>query len=79
MARRQIEVPNDVAAELAGSQDRVLRELEEQLGCEIFLRGNLVTLDGEAEAVANAATVDPRARHARRPAATSSAPPPSSP
>ncbi len=57
MARRQIEVPNDVAAELAGSQDRVLRELEEQLGCEIFLRGNLVTLDGEAEAVANAATV----------------------
>ena len=57
MARRQIEVPNEVAAELAGSQDRVLRELEEQLGCEIFLRGNLVTLDGEAEAVANAATV----------------------
>jgi phosphate starvation-inducible PhoH-like protein len=57
MARRQIEVSNDVAAELAGSQDRVLRELEEQLGCEIFLRGNLVTLDGEAEAVANGATV----------------------
>jgi phosphate starvation-inducible PhoH-like protein len=57
MARRQIEVSNDVAAELAGSQDRVLRELEEELGCEIFLRGNLVTLDGEAEAVANGATV----------------------
>jgi phosphate starvation-inducible PhoH-like protein len=57
VARRQIEVSNDVAAELAGSQDRVLRELEEQLGCEIFLRGNLVTLDGDAEAVANGATV----------------------
>jgi phosphate starvation-inducible PhoH-like protein len=57
VARRQIEVSNEVAAELAGSQDRVLRELEEQLGCEIFLRGNLVTLDGEAEAVANGATV----------------------
>jgi phosphate starvation-inducible PhoH-like protein len=57
MARRQIEVSNEVAAELAGSQDRVLRELEEELGCEIFLRGNLVTLDGEAEAVANGATV----------------------
>jgi phosphate starvation-inducible PhoH-like protein len=57
MARRQIEVSNEVAAELAGSQDRVLRELEEQLGCEIFLRGNLVTLDGDAEAVANGATV----------------------
>ncbi len=57
MPRRQLEVSNEVAAELAGSQDRVLRELEEQLGCEIFLRGNLVTLDGEAEAVANGATV----------------------
>jgi phosphate starvation-inducible PhoH-like protein len=57
VARRQIEVSNEVAAELAGSQDRVLRELEEQLGCEIFLRGNLVTLDGDAEAVANGATV----------------------
>ncbi|MEA2125981.1 MAG: phosphate starvation-inducible protein PhoH, partial [Solirubrobacteraceae bacterium] len=57
MARRQIEVSNEVAAELAGSQDRVLRELEEELGCEIFLRGNLVTLDGDAEAVANGATV----------------------
>ncbi len=57
MARRQIEVSNEVATELAGSQDRVLRELEDQLGCEIFLRGNLVTLDGDAEAVANAATV----------------------
>jgi phosphate starvation-inducible protein PhoH and related proteins len=57
VARRQIEVPNDVAAELAGSQDRVLRELEEQLGCEVFLRGNLVTLDGDAEAVADGANV----------------------
>jgi phosphate starvation-inducible protein PhoH and related proteins len=57
MARRQIEVSNEVAAELAGSQDRVLRELQEQLGCEIFLRGNLVTLDGDAEAVADGANV----------------------
>ena len=57
MARRQIEVSNDVAAELAGSQDRVLRELQDQLGCEIFLRGNLITLDGDAEAVAAGANV----------------------
>jgi len=57
VARRQIEVSNEVAAELAGSQDRVLRELQEQLGCEIFLRGNLVTLDGDAEAVASGANV----------------------
>ena len=57
MARRQLEVSNEVAAELSGSHDRVLSQLEEQLKCEIFLRGNVVTLDGDAEAVANGATV----------------------
>jgi phosphate starvation-inducible PhoH-like protein len=57
MARRQLEVSNQIAAELAGSQDRILRQLEDQLSCEIFLRGNVVTLDGTAEAVANGATV----------------------
>ena len=51
MARRQLEVSNEVAAELAGSQDAILRKLEEQLDCEVFLRGNVITLDGEAEAV----------------------------
>ena len=45
--RLQIELPNDVAAELAGSQDTVLRALEEQLECKVFLRGNLLTFDGE--------------------------------
>ena len=45
--RSQIELPNDVAAELAGSQDTVLRALEEQLECKVFLRGNLLTFDGE--------------------------------
>jgi phosphate starvation-inducible PhoH-like protein len=57
MARRQIEVSNEVAAELAGSQDRMLRELESHLDCDVFLRGNVVTLDGDAEAVANGAAV----------------------
>jgi phosphate starvation-inducible PhoH-like protein len=57
MARRQLEVPNEVAAELAGSQDLMLRELESALDCEVFLRGNVLTLDGDAEAVANGATV----------------------
>jgi phosphate starvation-inducible PhoH-like protein len=57
MARRQLEVPNEVAAELAGSQDLMLRELERSLDCEVFLRGNVLTLDGDAEAVANGATV----------------------
>ena len=44
--RTQIELPNDVAAELAGSQDAVLRALEGHLRCRVFLRGNLLTLDG---------------------------------
>jgi phosphate starvation-inducible protein PhoH and related proteins len=57
LSRRQIEVSNEVAAELAGSQDRMLRELESQLDCEVFLRGNVVTLDGDPEAVANGASV----------------------
>jgi phosphate starvation-inducible protein PhoH and related proteins len=45
--RSQIELPNEVAAELAGSQDNVLRALEAQLECKVFLRGNLLTFDGE--------------------------------
>src|ERR687889_2716487 len=57
MARRQLEVSNEVAAELAGSRDAALRTLEEHLDCEVFLRGNVVTLDGEAEAVQAGATV----------------------
>ena len=49
--RTQIELPNEVAAELAGSQDAVLRALEEHLDCRVFLRGNLLTLDGEAPGI----------------------------
>ena len=55
--RRQLEVSNDAAAVLSGGQDAILRELERHAGCEVFLRGNLVTLDGDAEAVQAAATV----------------------
>jgi phosphate starvation-inducible protein PhoH and related proteins len=44
--KTQIELPGDVAAELAGSQDVVLRALEGHLDCRVFLRGNLLTLDG---------------------------------
>jgi phosphate starvation-inducible protein PhoH and related proteins len=57
MARRQLEVSNEVAAELAGTEDRALRTLEQHLDCEVFLRGNVVTLDGDAEDVQTAATV----------------------
>src|SRR3954465_4256602 len=57
MARRQLEVSNEVAAELAGSQDAALRTLEAPLDCGVYLRGNVITLDGEAEAVQAGATV----------------------
>ncbi|MEX0992625.1 MAG: PhoH family protein [Solirubrobacterales bacterium] len=36
----------DVATELAGSEDAVLKALEGHLGCNVFLRGNVLTLDG---------------------------------
>jgi phosphate starvation-inducible PhoH-like protein len=55
--RKQIEVSNEVAAELAGSGDSVLRALEGHVACGLYLRGNIVTLDGETEAVQAAATV----------------------
>ena len=55
--RRQIELGNDVARELAGSEDSVLREIERHVDCDVFLRGNVVTLDGSDEAVAAAAEV----------------------
>lgn len=47
MSRTTIELENDVAAGLAGSQDAMLRTLEQRLGCKVHLRGNVLTLDGE--------------------------------
>jgi phosphate starvation-inducible PhoH-like protein len=47
--RTQIELLGEVAAELAGSQDAVLRALEGHLQCKVFLRGNLLTLEGSEE------------------------------
>jgi phosphate starvation-inducible PhoH-like protein len=55
--RRQIQLENSVAAELAGSADAVLRTLEGHLDCDVFLRGNVLTLEGSEEAVEAAATV----------------------
>ena len=57
MARRQLTLDNTIAAELAGSEDTVLRELEDRLGCELFLRGNVLTLDGDDDDVRRAATM----------------------
>jgi phosphate starvation-inducible PhoH-like protein len=45
--RTQIELSNDVAAELAGAQDAVLRALESHLDCRVFLRGNILTFEGD--------------------------------
>jgi phosphate starvation-inducible PhoH-like protein len=55
--RKQIELSNDVAAELAGPEDVVMRTLEDHLDCDVFLRGNVLTLDGSDEQVEMGATV----------------------
>ena len=49
--RRQLELENTIASELAGSGDAVLRALQDHLECDVFLRGNVLTLDGSEEAV----------------------------
>ncbi|MEA2495495.1 MAG: phosphate starvation-inducible protein PhoH [Thermoleophilaceae bacterium] len=55
--RRQIELSNDVAAELAGPGDAVIKTLEDRLGCDVFLRGNVLTLEGDDVDVELAASV----------------------
>jgi phosphate starvation-inducible protein PhoH and related proteins len=55
--RVQLELPNDVAAELAGPEDLVMKTLEDHLDCEVFLRGNVLTLDGADDEVGVARTV----------------------
>ena len=55
--RKQLELDNAVATELAGSGDAVLRALQADLDCDVFLRGNVLTLDGAQDAVDTAETV----------------------
>jgi len=57
LARRQLTLDNTVAAELAGSEDAVLRALRGRLDCDFHLRGNVLTLDGDSGDVQTAATV----------------------
>jgi phosphate starvation-inducible protein PhoH and related proteins len=57
LARRQLTLDNSVAAELAGSEDAVLRALRGRLDCDFHLRGNVLTLDGDSSDVQTAATV----------------------
>ena len=52
--RKQLELDNAVASELAGTGDSVLRALESHLQCDVFLRGNVLTLDGEEQAIETA-------------------------
>jgi phosphate starvation-inducible protein PhoH and related proteins len=55
--RTTVELSNEVAAELAGPGDLVMKTLEDHLDCEIFLRGNVLTLDGAEPEVAVGETV----------------------
>lgn len=56
-AQRVIELDDRVAVELAGEQDRVLRELEDRVDVEVALRGNRLTLTGAVPRVETAAQV----------------------
>ena len=49
--KRRLELDNVVAAELSGTRDEVLRTLEQNLDCNVYLRGNVLTLEGTEEAV----------------------------
>jgi phosphate starvation-inducible PhoH-like protein len=55
--RERIELENDVATEIAGSGDVILRTLRDHVECEIYLRGNVLTLEGDAAAVRAGALV----------------------
>jgi phosphate starvation-inducible PhoH-like protein len=57
LARRQLTLDNAVAAELAGSQDAVLKSLEGHLGAKLYLRGNVLTLEGDAGELSTAESV----------------------
>jgi phosphate starvation-inducible protein PhoH and related proteins len=57
LARRTLTLDNSVAAELAGSEDAVLRALRGRLDCDFHLRGNVLTLDGDSGDVQTAASV----------------------
>ncbi|HTZ05009.1 MAG TPA: PhoH family protein [Gaiellaceae bacterium] len=52
-----LDVPNEVAAELAGIGDGVLGALRDRLGCSVNLRGNRLTLEGDDRKVAEARAV----------------------
>ena len=54
--RKRLELDIETASELAGAQDAILRALEEKLDCEIYLRGNILTLEGDEADIPAAST-----------------------
>ena len=52
-----LDVPNEVAAELAGIADGVLDSLRDRLECTIRLRGNRLTIEGDEQHVVEARAV----------------------
>jgi phosphate starvation-inducible PhoH-like protein len=52
-----LDVSNAVAAELAGISDGVLDALKEKLSCNVRLRGNQLTLEGDEQHVSDARAV----------------------
>jgi phosphate starvation-inducible PhoH-like protein len=57
MARVQMSVGNELAAELGNDRDAMLRALTERSGVNAYLRGNELTLDGDDDAVEQARSV----------------------
>src|SRR5919197_4203350 len=52
-----LDVPNEVAAELAGVNDGILDSLRDRLDCTIRLRGNRLTIEGDEPQVNEARAV----------------------
>jgi phosphate starvation-inducible protein PhoH and related proteins len=57
MARVTLSVANELASELGGDRDALLRALEDRSGARLYLRGNQLTLEGEDDAVGKARSV----------------------
>jgi len=57
LARVTLSVGNELAAELGGARDAVLRALAERVDVEAYLRGNQLTLEGGDDALARARSV----------------------
>ncbi|RJQ45549.1 MAG: PhoH family protein [Gaiellales bacterium] len=55
--KKSIELDNEVMVELAGEHDATLRALEAKLGCEVGVRGNVISLEGDRAEVEKARTV----------------------